>query len=59
MRVPLSFLGDGEYNSVLVRDGVASDAVVVVANAKQKRGDMLTIELHPGGGFLARFSKQL
>jgi alpha-glucosidase len=57
MRVPLSFLGDGEYNSVAVRDGAAGDAPVEVGNATQKRTDVLLIELRPGGGFLAHFSK--
>jgi alpha-glucosidase len=57
IRVPLSFLGDGEYNSAQVRDAAAGDAPVEVGNAKQKRSDVLTIELRPGGGLLARFSK--
>jgi len=58
IRVPLSFLGDGEYNSVLVRDGAVGDAAVEVGNAIQKRSDVLTIELQPGGGSLVRFSKR-
>jgi len=57
IRVPLSFLGDGEYNAVLVRDGAVGDAAVEVGDAIQRRRDVLTIELRPGGGFLARFSK--
>jgi alpha-glucosidase len=36
MRVPLSFLGDGEYNSVVVHDDAASDAPVEVGKATQK-----------------------
>ena len=57
IRVPLSFLGDGEYSSVQVRDNAAGDGAVEVGNAIQKRSDVLTLELHPGGSFLARFSR--
>lgn len=58
IRVPLSFLGDGEYNSAVVRDGSSGDAPVEVGNATQKRTDILGMELQPGGGFLARLSKR-
>jgi alpha-glucosidase len=58
MRVPLSFLSDGEYDSVVVHDGAASDAPVEVGNVTQKRSDILSIELQPGSGLLARLSKR-
>jgi alpha-glucosidase len=56
IRVPLSFLGDGPYKSVLVHDGAADDATLEFENAIQKRGDSLTIKLRAGGGLLGRFS---
>lgn len=57
IRVPLSFLGDGPYNSVQLRDNAAGDANVEIENTILKRGDSLTIEMRAGGGFLARLSK--
>jgi alpha-glucosidase len=57
IRVPLSFLGDGPYNSVQLHDNAAGDANVEIESAILKRSDSLTVEMRAGGGFLARFSK--
>jgi len=57
IRVPLSFLGNGQYKATLVRDDNADDTLVKVKNLSQQRNDSLTIEMRAGGGFLARFSK--
>jgi alpha-glucosidase len=58
IQVPLSFLGEGRYKASLVRDNKESDAAVVMKNSTAKRGDMLTIEMSSGGGFVGRFSEQ-
>jgi alpha-glucosidase len=52
--VPLSFLGEGEYHALLVRDG-KDHAAVRTENTTVKRGDSLIIDLREGGGFIARF----
>jgi alpha-glucosidase len=57
IRVPLSFLSEGQYKAVLVRDSATDDAKVGIENTIHKPSDSLTIELRPGGGFLGRFSK--
>jgi alpha-glucosidase len=57
LRVPLTFLGDGSYRSLFVRDQKDNPAAVQVENATQKRGDTLAIELSAGGGFVGRFTK--
>jgi alpha-glucosidase len=56
IRVPLSFLGDGQYKVALVRDG-ETDMTVAVENSTGKRSDSLTLNLRAGGGFVGRFSR--
>ena len=56
LHVPLSFLGQGEYKAVLVRDNQTDDAAVEMENTTRKRSDSLDISLRAGGGLLARFS---
>jgi alpha-glucosidase len=62
LRVPLSFLGDGQYQASLVRDDLKDDAkdgaAVVVESTTQKSTDSLTVDLRPGGGFVGRFSRK-
>lgn len=55
-RVPLSFLGEGEYKAVTVRDDPTDDAGVQMETTTRKRADSLDINLREGGGLLARFS---
>ncbi len=57
IRVPLSFLGDGQYKAALVRDKAGDDAAVEIEHVTHQRSDTLTIELRAGGGFLGRFSR--
>ena len=57
IRVPLSFLGEAQYNAVFVRDNPTDDAKVELEESTHKRSDSLIIELGAGGGFLARFAK--
>src|SRR6266571_8333529 len=55
LHVPLSFLGEGDYKMVLVRDNPTDDAAVEMENAIRRRTDSLDISLRGGGGLLARF----
>lgn len=57
LHVPLSFLGEGEYKAMLVRDNPTDDSAVEMENAIRRRTDSLDISLRGGGGFLARFSQ--
>jgi alpha-glucosidase len=58
LQVPLSFLGNGEYESMIVRDRPGESAAVMIENATARRSDSLKIELSDGGGFIARFSQK-
>ncbi len=55
--VPLSFLGAGKYQAVLVRDSAEGPAAVDIQKAALGREGSLRIELEAGGGFIGRFSK--
>ena len=55
--VPLSFLGRGKYQAMLVRDSAQGAAAVDIQHAALVRGESLRIVLQAGGGFIGRFSK--
>src|SRR5207302_558058 len=57
LHVPLSFLGEGEYKAVAVRDNPTDGAALEIENAVRKRTDSLDIQLREGGGLLVRFSR--
>ncbi len=57
IEVPLSFLGDGNYNTVSVTDDKVSSGAVVLSKNKFNKEDTITIEMIKGGGFVARFTK--
>jgi alpha-glucosidase len=57
LRVPLSFLGRGEYQAMLVRDLPDEPAAVRIEETKMREEESLVIELRPGGGFVGRFTR--
>jgi alpha-glucosidase len=57
IKVPLSFLGEGKYKTLLVRDATNDDTALTVENDTRERRDTINLELKPGGGFIGRFSK--
>jgi alpha-glucosidase len=59
IQVPLTFLGAGGYQSMLIRDsGEGADAEQVERTSSLRREDTLTINLRAGGGFIGRFVKK-
>jgi alpha-glucosidase len=56
VKIPLTFLGKGKYQAMLVRDQPDEAAAVKIENATLSRSDALTIEMRAGGGFVAEFS---
>jgi alpha-glucosidase len=55
--IPLSFLGEGSYETSIVHDG-AAPASVRMENRAARRTETVTIDLPEGGGYLARFSRK-
>jgi alpha-glucosidase len=58
VRIPLSFLGKGDYRAQLVRDDPSNSAAVKLENVTLKSGASLAIDLREGGGFVGRFYKK-
>jgi alpha-glucosidase len=57
LRIPLSFLGPGNYKAMLVGDDKKNSGAVKIKDATLKHGKTLTIDLRAGGGFIGQFSK--
>ena len=54
--VPLSFLGGGACEALLVADQLDDPAAVRVDHSTVRRDDSLKVDLRAGGGFVARFA---
>ena len=61
VKVDFSFLGDGEYDVVLFRDGINSDLVAkdykketLVVNRKS----VVDVKMYSGGGFIMKVTKK-
>jgi len=59
VKIPLSFLGSGKYQAMLVRDDMENAAAVKIENVEVNRTDPMTIDLRAGGGFIGRFRSQI
>lgn len=57
VRVPLTFLGAGNHNASIVRDG-SEPTAVIVEQSVAKRDDTLEVKIGAGGGYVARFVKR-
>jgi len=58
IQVPLTFLGAGGYQSMLIRDSGEGADAEQIERSSARREDTLTINLRAGGGFIGRFSKK-
>jgi alpha-glucosidase len=56
VRVDLSFLGQGSYQSTLLRDQAEADDVRI-EHVTLRAADSLYIKMRSGGGFVGRFVK--
>ena len=57
VQVPLSFLGQGQYRAMLIRDDKDNDAALQIENETLNQKDTLSVDLRVGGGFIARFAR--
>jgi alpha-glucosidase len=58
IKLPLFFLPRGDFLAVLVRDNQEGTATQSTLGTPLRASNSLTIDLHPGGGFIARFQKK-
>ena len=54
--IPLSFLGGGSHQTLVVRDREDDPAAVLVETPTVRREDLLKIDLRAGGGCVAQFA---
>lgn len=52
----LSFLGSGQYNTLLIQDDPSSVSKAVISQPSYGSGDSINASLRAGGGFVARFT---
>jgi alpha-glucosidase len=57
VKVPLTFLGNGKYLALEVRDNRTDPAAVYVEKAAANRDGSVTLELPAGGGFVGRYTR--
>jgi len=55
--VKLDFLGAGDRQALTVRDGGTDLAALEVQKSVVRRGQALNIDLRPGGGYVARYTR--
>ncbi len=55
IKIPLTFLGKGNYAAYILRDDPPDPASVKIASEIAKQVDILNIDLVSGGGFMSRF----
>lgn len=53
----LSFLSPGQYAAHILKDNTAQRPNVIVENTTVTQGQTITVQLAPGGGYVAHFSK--
>ena len=58
LKLPLTFLGRGDYAAHIVRDDPGESAAVQIENTPTVSKEAVDLELQPGGGFVARFTRR-
>lgn len=56
IKIPLSFL-KGNYKALAAKDDAVNSSAIIVDNAVFTANDVIELNLVPGGGYIARFSK--
>jgi len=59
IKIPLSFLGDGSYDTLILNDNPANPADAVVSSGTAIRNDIINVELGVGGGYMTKFVRNL
>lgn len=56
VRLPLAFLGGGRFTATIARDEAAGAAALKMERTTLSSSDVVTFDLRPGGGFVARLT---
>jgi alpha-glucosidase len=57
LKIPLSFLGEGSYKTLMLNDNPDNAADAVIKNGASGQNDVAEINLGTGGGYMCRFIK--
>jgi alpha-glucosidase len=55
-KIPLPFLGNGSYNTLVLNDNPENPAALIISNGTAKQNDIVNVNLGEGGGFMTRFT---
>ncbi|MCX6333683.1 MAG: glycoside hydrolase family 97 catalytic domain-containing protein [Bacteroidia bacterium] len=58
VRIPLSFLGLGSYNTLILKDNPENPADADISAGTAKSDDIIEIDLGAGGGYMTRSTKK-
>ena len=58
INIPLSFLGNGNYNTLIIKDVSENPASVNIERGKASKNDIISVNLGTGGGYMCRFSPE-
>jgi alpha-glucosidase len=58
VKIPLTFLGTGTYNTLVLKDNLSNSADAVITTGTAARNDNIDLELGVGGGFLMRLTER-
>lgn len=56
IKIPISFLEDGSYNTLILNDNPDNPADAVISKGTSAKNDIISIDLGVGGGFMCRFT---
>lgn len=56
LKIPLSFLGNGNYKTLVMKDNPENPADEIISNGSASRNDIVNIDLVAGGGSITRFN---
>jgi alpha-glucosidase len=58
IKIPLAFLGEGSYNTLVLNDNPENPADAIIKKGSAAKNDVVEINLDAGGGYLTRFIKE-
>jgi alpha-glucosidase len=58
IKIPLAFLGEGSYNTLVLNDNPENPADAIIKKGSAAKNNVVEINLDAGGGYMTRFIKE-
>ncbi len=58
IKIPLAFLGEGSYNTLVLKDNQENPADAIIKKGSAAKNDVIEINIGAGGGYMTRFIKE-